>query len=251
MVAEVPITTGVGAGAPKRLSRRSVLEGAAGAAAVMSAQSLLPGVAWAGDEDELVRSEGSDRDASRGGKETAGPPASSPLSDDPHVHVARLTYGLQGVAQLLKADVGVRIAAVDYGDWDFHAALGKADAGAMAMMLGELGQSLAALAADLGPHLEHVTLVTMSEFGRRVAENGSGGVDHGHGNAMLVLGGRVKGGKVYGKWPMLAPSDLAGGNLAGTTDYRSVIGEVLVRCCGVGALSGIFPRFTPRFVGLA
>jgi uncharacterized protein (DUF1501 family) len=162
-----------------------------------------------------------------------------------------LSDALQGVAELVKADVGVKVAAVDYGDWDFHAALGQCAGGAMAVMLDELGQSLAAFAADLGPALDKVTIVTVSEFGRRVAENGSGGVDHGHGNAMFVLGGGVKGGQVYGKWPTLAPSALDGGDLMGTTDYRSVLAEVLVRRCGVGSLSRIFPQFTPTFLGLA
>ncbi|MGH9294919.1 MAG: DUF1501 domain-containing protein, partial [Acidimicrobiales bacterium] len=162
-----------------------------------------------------------------------------------------LSSALQGVAQLLKADLGVRIAAVDYGDWDFHADLGAAGSGAMAAMLGELGQSLAAFAADLGPDFERVTVVTVSEFGRRVVENGSGGVDHGHGNAMLILGGKIHGGRVYGRWPSLAPEDLDGGDLRATTDYRSVLGELLVRRCGVASLESVFPRFTPSFLGLA
>jgi len=162
-----------------------------------------------------------------------------------------LSSALQGVAQLIKAGVTMRVAAVDYGDWDFHAALGSPEGGAMAVMLEELGGALAAFATDLGPLFDRVTIVTVSEFGRRVAENGSAGVDHGHGNAMLVLGGHVKGGRVYGTWPTLAPSALDGGDLKGTTDYRDVLAEVLVRRCAVGSLSTVFPRFTPRFLGLA
>ncbi len=86
-----------------------------------------------------------------------------------------------------------------------------------------------------------MTLLTISEFGRRVAENGSRGADHGHGNAMLLLGGGVRGGKVYAKWPGLAPAALVAGDLAATTDYRSVIGEVLQKRCGLGSLSDVFP----------
>lgn len=156
---------------------------------------------------------------------------------------------LEGVAQLIKADVGVRLAAVEYGDWDFHADLGSGPGGAMSLMLADLGRSLAAFARDLGPELERVTVVTMSEFGRRIEENGSRGVDHGHGNAMLVLGG-VRGGRVYGRWPGLAPRSLDEGNLAGTTDYRDVLAEILIRRCGLASVARVFPRFRPHLLGL-
>jgi uncharacterized protein (DUF1501 family) len=96
-----------------------------------------------------------------------------------------------------------------------------------------------------------VTLLTLSEFGRRVAENGSKGVDHGHGNAMLLLGGGVRGGRVYGAWPGLAPAALAAGDLAATTDYRAVLGEVLQKRCGVGSLTEVFPGVAPAALGLA
>jgi uncharacterized protein (DUF1501 family) len=117
--------------------------------------------------------------------------------------------------------------------------------------LAELSLALAAFAADLGATgLANVTLVTISEFGRRVAENASHGADHGHGNAMLLLGGGVRGGKVYAKWPSLASGALFGGDLAATSDYRSVIGEILQKRCGLGALSGVFPSVTPSTFGL-
>jgi uncharacterized protein (DUF1501 family) len=95
------------------------------------------------------------------------------------------------------------------------------------------------------------TLLTISEFGRRVAENASHGADHGHGNAMLLLGGGVRGGKVYADWPGLAPAALVDGDLAATTDYRSVIGEILQKRCGFGALDGVFPGVKPSSFGLA
>lgn len=161
-----------------------------------------------------------------------------------------LGQSLMGVAELIKARVGVRMAAVEYGDWDFHADLGSGAGGAMAAMLSDLGSCLAAFATDLGSELARVTVVTLSEFGRRVAENGSAGADHGHGNAMLVLGGSVRGGKVYGTWPTLAPKALVLGDLVGTTDYRNVLAELLERRLGLSSLWRVFPRFTPHFLGL-
>jgi uncharacterized protein (DUF1501 family) len=98
--------------------------------------------------------------------------------------------------------------------------------------------------------MNNVTLVTVSEFGRRVGENASHGADHGHGNAMLLLGGGVRGGKVYAKWPTLAPDALVDGDLAVTSDYRSVIGEILQKRCGLGSLSTVFPSVTPSSFGL-
>jgi uncharacterized protein (DUF1501 family) len=148
-----------------------------------------------------------------------------------------LGTALRDVARLIKAKVGLAAAAVDSGDWDMHEGLGNAVKGArMFDNLYATSEALAAFAADLGPDgMANVTLVTISEFGRRVAENGSKGVDHGHGNAMMLLGGGVRGGKVYASWPTLAPGALADGDLAATTDYRAVIGEILQKRCGFGA----------------
>jgi uncharacterized protein (DUF1501 family) len=163
-----------------------------------------------------------------------------------------LGKAMRDVARLIKANVGLQVACVDYGDWDMHEGLGRAESGNwMHDHLGELAAALAAFATDLGPAgLGKVTLLTLSEFGRRVEENGSGGVDHGHGNAMLVLGGGVNGGKVYGTWPGLAPAQLDDGDLRGTTDYRAVIGEVLQKRCGMGSLAGVFPGVTAGTTGL-
>jgi uncharacterized protein (DUF1501 family) len=158
---------------------------------------------------------------------------------------------LAGVASLIKAGAGVRIAAVDYGSWDFHGDLGQAGGGAMATMLANLAQSLAAFNADLGSAMGRVTLVTLSEFGRTVVENGSAGVDHGDGNVMFVLGGNVNGGQIYGNWPTIDTDSLTANALRGTTDYRSVLGELLVRRCGVGSLTTVFPQFQPSFLGVA
>jgi uncharacterized protein (DUF1501 family) len=109
---------------------------------------------------------------------------------------------------------------------------------------------LAAFATDLGPSLADVTVVTLSEFGRRVEQNGSGGVDHGHGNLVMVLGGGTVGGQVYGTWPGLAPDALVDGDLAGTTDYRTILGEILQKRCGAGSLGSIFPGFSGTELGL-
>ena len=164
-----------------------------------------------------------------------------------------LGSALRDVARLVKGDVGLTAATIDYGDWDMHEGLGTAIPGQrMYDHLGELALALAAFAADLGPAgMSRVTLVTLSEFGRRVAENGSRGADHGNGNAMLVLGGGVRGGRVYGRWPGLAPANLVAGDLASTTDYRAVIGEVLQKRCGLGALGAVFPGVAPSSFGLA
>jgi uncharacterized protein (DUF1501 family) len=163
-----------------------------------------------------------------------------------------LGAALKDVARLVKSDAGLTAAAVDSGDWDMHEGLGVATTGQrMHDNLTDLATCLAAFATDLGDDLKRVTVVTVSEFGRRVAENGSKGVDHGHGNAMLLLGGGIKGGTVYGNWPGLAPAKLDNGDLAATTDYRAVIGELLQKRCRVGALTEVFPGVAPSSFGLA
>jgi uncharacterized protein (DUF1501 family) len=162
----------------------------------------------------------------------------------------QLGDSLRDVARLLRANVGLQVATVDYGHWDMHAELGSADQGWMHDQLTELAQALAAFATDLGPDLSRVTVVTLSEFGRRVHENGSGGVDHGHGNAVLVMGGGVRGGKVYGRWPGLSEPALDHGDLAVTTDYRTIIAEILTRRCGVGSTSAVFPGWSGTPLGL-
>ncbi|HLL67797.1 MAG TPA: DUF1501 domain-containing protein [Micromonosporaceae bacterium] len=163
-----------------------------------------------------------------------------------------LGKALRDVARLIKRKVGLMTACVDFGDWDMHEGLGLPSSGQwMHDHLAQLAKALAAFATDLGPAgMSSVTLLTLSEFGRRVQENGSKGTDHGHGNAMLLLGGAVRGGKVYGRWPGLAPAQLFQGDLATTTDYRAVIGEVLQRRCGVGSLTNVFPGVTPTSFGL-
>ncbi len=155
---------------------------------------------------------------------------------------------LHDVARLIKAGLGLRVATLDLGGWDMHQNLGRGDGGQMFDRLTELAGGLAAFATELGKDLDRVTVVTISEFGRRLAQNGSSGLDHGHGNVVLLLGGGVRGGQVYGRWPGLSASALDDGDLAATTDYRSVMSEVLRRI-GVSDLRTVFPGFTPSPVG--
>ena len=159
----------------------------------------------------------------------------------------RSAYGeaLRQIAQLVKADVGLEIAFAEAGGWDTHVNQG-ASAGQLAQRLGDFGQGIAALTRDLGDRMADVMILTMSEFGRAVAENGNRGTDHGHGNAMFVVGGQnVKGGKVYGKWPGLAREQRYDGrDLAVTTDFRSVFADVVRGHLGVTNTATIFPGFT-------
>ncbi len=136
-------------------------------------------------------------------------------------------HALRQIAQLVKADVGLEVAFAESGDWDHHVNQGAAT-GQLATRLDDFGRGIAALARDLGDRMRDVVILTMSEFGRAVAENGSRGTDHGHGNAMLVIGGGVKGGRVYGRWPGLAREQrYEGRDLAVTTDFRSVFAEIV------------------------
>jgi uncharacterized protein (DUF1501 family) len=152
-----------------------------------------------------------------------------------------LGNALRDVARLIKADVGLEVASIDYGDWDMHAGMGTVDEGWMHDHLGELATALAAFATDLGAGMADVTLVSLTEFGRRAEENGSGGTDHGYGQVVFLLGGGVLGGQVHGTWPGLAPGSLVDGDLASTTDYRTILAEVLEKRCGAGSVSDVFP----------
>ena len=154
-----------------------------------------------------------------------------------------LGNSLRQIAQLIKADVGLEVAFTDVGGWDTHAAEGG-NSGQLANRLRDFGQAIAAFARDLGSRMADVTLITMSEFGRTVRENGNRGTDHGHANVMLLLGGGVRGGKVYGRWPGLDASHLyENRDLAVTTDFRDVFGEVLAKRMGVPDLARVFPSY--------
>ncbi len=168
----------------------------------------------------------------------------------------RFGDSMRQIAQLIKADVGVEVAFADIGGWDHHVnEVGpKASVGQLASRLDEFGSSLAAFYQDLGDRMEEVVVVTMSEFGRTAKENGNRGTDHGHANAMFVMGGRVKGGKVYGKWPGLAPEQLyEERDLALTTDFRDVLSEAVYRHLGNRSIKPVFPGYqtsVEKFPGL-
>ncbi len=148
------------------------------------------------------------------------------------------------IAQLIKADVGLEVAFADVGGWDTHVNQGGAT-GQLANRLTDFAGAVAALVADLGDRMGDVVILTMTEFGRMARQNGNGGTDHGHAGAMFVLGGSVKGGKVYGRWPGLAREQLyEGRDLALTTDFRSVFGEVVRSHLGAVDASALFPGFS-------
>jgi uncharacterized protein (DUF1501 family) len=150
---------------------------------------------------------------------------------------------LQQIAQLTKADVGLEVAFADLGGWDTHVNQGGAQ-GQLAARLTDLARGMAALVTDLGDRLADTVVLTMSEFGRAVNENGNRGTDHGHGNAMMLVGGGVRGGKVYGTWPGLGVEQrFEGRDLAVTTDFRDVFGEVLVRHLGLQDPQPVFPGY--------
>ncbi len=150
---------------------------------------------------------------------------------------------LSQVAQLIKSGVGVEIAFVDIGGWDTHQAQGGAE-GQLARRLNEMALGLRAVYDDLGDRMDDVVVLTMSEFGRTVAENGSGGTDHGHGTCMFVAGGHVNGGRMLGKWPGLEPEQLyQGRDLAVTTDFRDVFAELAVHHLGARNLDAVFPGY--------
>ncbi|MGI4756890.1 MAG: DUF1501 domain-containing protein [Janthinobacterium lividum] len=195
---------------------------------------------YAGTRDQILSGEG---------RETFEAVRMLKATDPAHYQpAASVTYpgtpfanSLKQVAQLMKANLGVEAAFADIGDWDTHQAQG-ASQGRLANRLREFSEAIAAFWRDMGPDSEHIMLVTMSEFGRTARQNGTGGTDHGHGNVMFVLGGNVRGGKVYGRWPGLDDAQLnEGRDLAVTTDFRQVLGEAAFHALGSRDLRTVFP----------
>jgi len=172
-------------------------------------------------------------------KEAVDNTASYPATD--------LGKALAQVARAIRGNVGIEVVTVDQGDWDMHSGMGSADRGWMTDNARELAGAIAAFFGDLGDQAGKVTLVTISEFGRRVVENASQGLDHGYGNVMLVAGAGVRGGQYYGTWPGLAKTDDA--DLLVTTDYRSVLAEIVSKRFGASTAT-VFPRFSPETVGV-
>ncbi len=166
----------------------------------------------------------------------------SPITNYPNTEFG---LALKQTAMLIKAEVGLEVSAIDLGGWDTHFTQG-ALIGIMPNLMKDLAGGLAAFHADMADYMSQLTVVTMSEFGRRAYENGSLGTDHGHGSMMMVMGGNVDGGKIHGRWPGLAEGQRMGpGDLAVTTDYRDVLSEVLTKRLNNPALSEIFPEYQP------
>ena len=154
----------------------------------------------------------------------------------------QLGRNLQELARLIKADAGVEAAFAEVDGWDHH----QNESIQLSNLLSQFSNAIAAFCQDLGDRIEDVVIVTMSEFGRTVEENGTGGTDHGHGSLMMVLGGTVQGGKIYGEWPGLEKEQLfEGRDLAVTTDFRTVLSELVRRHLGRTDLTSVFPGFTP------
>jgi uncharacterized protein (DUF1501 family) len=154
-----------------------------------------------------------------------------------------LGNSLRQIAQLIRSDVGLEVAFADVGGWDTHAGEGG-PRGVLANNLRNFSEAIAAFARDLGSRMSDVVLVSMSEFGRTVRENGNRGTDHGHANVMMLLGGGVQGGRVGGRWPGLDASHLyENRDLAVTTDFRDVFGEILTKHLGIASLKGVFPGY--------
>lgn len=200
---------------------------------------------YAGSVDAVLHGSGQETFDAVKMLKSANPGQYSPAAG---VNYPRGRFGesLKQLAQLIKANLGVRIAFADIGGWDHHVNEGNTD-GQIANVLREFSQSLASFWTDLGDLAEDTVVVSMSEFGRTVRENGNRGTDHGHANVMFVFGGPVRGGKVYGRWPGLDQSQLyEGRDLALTTDFRTVIGELVRHHLGNRDLNRVFPGFDDR-----
>jgi uncharacterized protein (DUF1501 family) len=166
----------------------------------------------------------------------------NPSNNAQYFQGGELGRSLQQVARLIKANVGVEAAFAEVGGWDHHGN----EPQQLNNLLRQFGAALAAFSQDMGDRMEDIVIVTMSEFGRTAQENGDAGTDHGHGSMMMVLGGAVRGGKVYGRWPGLEPEQLyEGRDLAVTTDFRAVLGELVTGHLGQKNIEQVFPGYKP------
>jgi len=202
--------------------------------------------AWAGYSTSLGRGARAALDMSDVFADIAGQPS------DPFFGAVYpsgdLGRSLADAARLVRADIGAEVITVDCGSWDMHVGVGGVDSGLLTTAVEELALALTAFFIDLGSLGSRVTVVTISEFGRRVAENANNGLDHGWGNVMLLLGAGVRGGRYHGTWPGLGAGKLVDGDLAVTNDYRSVLAEVVSTRFGAD-VSKVFPGFRPTPIG--
>lgn len=162
-----------------------------------------------------------------------------------------LAASMAEAARLIRANVGARVVTVDAGNWDMHNNIGTADQGDMFTRLNELARVISAFFTDLGSSSSRVTLVTISEFGRRATENGNNGLDHGYGSCMMLFGAGIQGGRYIAKWPGLGQGNLVDGDLQVTTDYRDVLAEVVASRFPEVSIAELFPGFHHTSVGIA
>ena len=193
---------------------------------------------------KMIQSMAKEQIQNRGGRTPFSSGAAGPLQNNRPSYAAGGQVGrnLQELARLIKSDAGVEAAFAEVDGWDHH----QNENIQLPNLLNQFSNSIAAFCQDLGDRMEDVVIVTMSEFGRTVEENGTGGTDHGHGSLMMVLGGKVQGGKIYGQWPGLEKEQLfEGRDLAVTTDFRTVLSELVRGHLGRNDLSSVFPGFKP------
>ena len=207
--------------------------------------------AWAGASGPLAVGNSEAVAISQGPGKTLAAMADNPAVTYPTVwNASPFAEPLKAAAKLIRADLGTDVIAIDAGNWDLHTNYGTLAWGTMQSNIDGFAQALAAFLDDLGTDGQRVTVVTLTEFGRRVTENGSQGFDHGWATMMLVAGAGVKGGTYYGSWPGLDANALAEGDLTVTTDYRTVLGEVLARRFPDRSLAQTFPGFSYAPLGL-
>lgn len=202
---------------------------------------------WAAELGPLGRGARAALDVTSRLGQLAEPPATSPPLPYPR---GELGTSLAECARLIRARVGASVISVEHSGWDMHTAIGQPAAGKLRAMLDELAGALAAFFADLGELADSVTLVTISEFGRRVPENGNYGLEHGYGNLHACVGRRRRGGRVHTRWPGLGSVKLVDDDLAVTADYRSVLSEVVRARFPTITSSGVFPGFVAEGVGV-
>jgi uncharacterized protein (DUF1501 family) len=197
---------------------------------------------YAGTSDERLGRTGNDAFAAMKMIRSINQRPYDPASAAQYNQGGELGRSLQQVARLIKADVGIEAAFAEVSGWDHHGN----EPNQLSNLLRQFGTALAAFCQDMGDRMEDIILVTMSEFGRTAEENGDAGTDHGHGDVMMVLGGRVAGGKVYGKWPGLEREQLnEGRDLAVTTDFRAVLSELVSGQLAQKDIGHVFPGYTP------
>jgi len=197
---------------------------------------------YANSADRQLASAGKDAFAAMRMIESMNRAPYTPAGNAQYQQGGELGRSLQQIARLIKADAGVEAAFAEIGGWDHH----QNEPGQLFNVLRQFGSALGAFCTDMGDRMEDIVLVTMSEFGRTARENGNSGTDHGHGDVMFVIGGPVHGGKVYGKWPGLEEEQLfERRDLAVTTDFRTVLGELVAGQLGAANLAQVFPGYQP------